>query len=120
MKHLISYTLIFLYLLSALQVFIPIAEYALEKERIAKELCEQKEVVNNDCQGMCYLTKKIEKHTTTEKAIMGSLKSQFPHTSLITLMAVPPHASKIHFPNMSENPNYYLCEVEIPPPKIIS
>ncbi|TNE80012.1 MAG: hypothetical protein EP332_08945 [Bacteroidetes bacterium] len=42
--------------------------FALNKDYISAELCEQKDVLDNDCQGSCYLKKNLEKEQESTPA----------------------------------------------------
>lgn len=60
MKQFYSITLILAYLVVLARPVAPWVEYSFNKKTIAAEWCVQKEVVNNCCQGKCYLSTKIK------------------------------------------------------------
>jgi len=49
------------------QSALPVIEYQLNKEYIASELCENKDVVASCCEGSCYLDKKIKEAQEEEE-----------------------------------------------------
>lgn len=49
------------------QAALPVIGYQLNKEYIASELCENKDVVASCCEGSCYLDKKIKKAQEDEE-----------------------------------------------------
>lgn len=58
---------LFLFAIMAKPIF-PILEYVVNYEHIAKELCENKNVPQLDCNGKCHLKKELAKASENEPA----------------------------------------------------
>ena len=61
MKKLIALTLLLVLFLSAVRPYFPYLDYAINKEYIAKVLCENIEKPKLKCNGKCHLKKELKK-----------------------------------------------------------
>lgn len=82
----ISLFLLFVYISYVFRVVLPLIDYAVNYKYISAELCEQKDVPNNSCQGTCHLSKQIGNQnnadpSTTKIVIIDFIK--IPHQSVI-------------------------------------
>jgi hypothetical protein len=60
MKRTESIILLFAFLAGAIQPIVPLMEYHFFKESIIELFCENRNVPESDCDGVCYLTNQIE------------------------------------------------------------
>lgn len=67
-KHIIAILILSAVLLQTFSKVIIVADYWLNKDYIAKNLCEKKDVVNNCCKGKCHLKKQLEQDDKKEQA----------------------------------------------------
>jgi len=59
--------LIFVFAIIWLKPYVPYLDYAINKDYIAKELCENKDNPVMKCDGKCHLAKKIKEQSEEEK-----------------------------------------------------
>ncbi len=78
MQRLISYILIFIYVLIIISPAIPLADYIINYKYISQELCENKDKPLMHCNGKCHLKKEIKK-------VLGDEKTNKNKTTLPTL-----------------------------------
>ena len=67
MKKIASITFLLAFLIGAEQPVLPLIDYHFNKESILELFCENRNVPESDCEGMCYLTKQIQKATGTQE-----------------------------------------------------
>lgn len=65
-KQLVSYICVILVLFQTVHQAFIVTNYLVEKERIAKELCENKDKPMLNCNGKCYLAKQLKKSETKQ------------------------------------------------------
>lgn len=53
-----------------------VANYQIQKQKIAKTLCENRNKSSKGCQGKCYLKKQLKKAEEAEKSLPGSVKEK--------------------------------------------
>lgn len=63
-----SILFLFVLLIYINKPLLPLFEYFIFKDYIAKNLCVEREVENNECQGCCHLKKQLEVANDTEKS----------------------------------------------------
>ena len=82
-RKLISAFLIIIYFSLSLKDFTPLFFYKINLNYIIKNLCEEKDEVENLCMGHCYLNKKVKQATdetpnnTTPRTVVKILESHF-------------------------------------------
>ena len=78
----ISLFLLFVYISYVFRVVLPLIDYTVNYKYISTELCEQKDIPDNSCQGTCHLSKQIgdqinDDLSTTKIVIIDFIK--IPH-----------------------------------------
>lgn len=53
-----------------------VANYQIQKQQIAKTLCENRNKPSKGCQGKCYLKKQLQKAEEAENSLPGSIKEK--------------------------------------------
>ena len=53
-----------------------VANYQLQKNKIARTLCENRNKPSKGCQGKCFLKKQLKKAEQAEKSLPGSVKEK--------------------------------------------
>lgn len=53
-----------------------VANYQIQKQQIAKTLCENRNNPSKGCQGKCFLKKQLKKAEQAEKSLPGSVKEK--------------------------------------------
>ena len=66
MRQLTVLVMLFSLFLIEIKPYIPFLHYSISKSQIIQELCEKKDLVKNDCMGMCFLDKEIKKVQETQ------------------------------------------------------
>jgi len=98
-------------------------DYAINYSYIIEELCEQKEVKNNECQGKCHLTKEIKKQVDpqneNEEKIVVTNFVKIPHLNSTEKNQYIKNLLKINFCHLSLNHLNFLHEPLTPPPKVV-
>lgn len=101
---------------------LPLLEYYLFKDYIAKNLCVEREVENNSCKGCCHLEKQLEAVTESEKSSSEKPTSkkisvdqkeialQFNNTVLIPNITIP-----YSYYHSQQIENITLLNVFVPP-----
>lgn len=86
-KQLVSYICIVLVLFQTVHQAFIVTNYLVEKERIAKELCENKDKPMLHCNGKCYLAKQLKKSETKQNEKF-KVHSELPVFILQTELAI--------------------------------
>ena len=66
MRQLTVLVMLFSLFLIEIKPYVPFLQYSINKAQIIQELCEQKDLIKNDCMGICYLDKEIKKVQDTK------------------------------------------------------
>ena len=66
MKKVIVISFVFLYSIALIQPFLPLINYAINKEYISKVLCENRNKPQMHCNGKCHLNKELKKAASEE------------------------------------------------------
>ena len=53
-----------------------VANYQIQKQQIAKTLCESRSNPSKGCEGKCYLKKQLKKAENAENSLPGSIKEK--------------------------------------------
>lgn len=118
------YSLFFLLILIGyiLRPVIPLVEYALNKEYIAKNLCVNRDKPKSCCEGKCHLKKELAKSNTSEDAEENnsSKKSQPKHIDEFIRNQVKTSTvfeKELQYPVLSEVNVHQLCSsfIFVPP-----
>lgn len=72
----IALVLLSLFLFQGIGKYVVYAHFYLNRNFIAQELCEQKAVAENTCQGKCYLKKQLNHQEEQQKQLATVLKSK--------------------------------------------
>lgn len=91
MKQLLTYILILLIVLQPLSKIGIYIAFIINQQKIAQTLCVQKEIVNNCCQGRCYLKKQVQQAEKQEQKQIPELlkgKSELVYDSPIPQIEV--------------------------------
>lgn len=121
------YSLFFLLILTGyiLRPVLPIVEYALNKDYIAKNLCVNRDKPKSCCQGKCHLKKELAKSDTSEDA-QEKNSSKKSHRHIDEFIKSPVKTSgisenELHYPARSEiSVHQRSLPVIFVPPKIYS
>lgn len=76
LKHIIACFLLVIFVLQVTSKFIVVVDYWINKDYIAKNLCENKAKPKMHCDGKCHLAKQIDKQEKKEKPTKNSLKEK--------------------------------------------
>ena len=66
MKRVLTYFLIFSYSLISINAFVPLINYAINYSYIVEELCVERDLEVNNCNGNCQLKTQVSKNLETE------------------------------------------------------
>jgi hypothetical protein len=78
------------YSLAFLQPYAPYLQYAVQKEYIAKVLCQNKSVPGSTCQGRCYLNKQLSKSNQPDPfRQVNEIRSLAPHNIEVDQLDLP-------------------------------
>ncbi|MBL1213188.1 MAG: hypothetical protein HND52_07525 [Ignavibacteriae bacterium] len=66
MKRLFTYFLIFAYTLISINAFVPLINYVINYNFIVEELCVERDLEVNNCNGSCQLKTQVSKNLDTE------------------------------------------------------
>lgn len=124
MKQLIALTLLSVLFLSAIRPYFPYVDYAINKEYIAKVLCENIEKPKLACNGKCHLKKELKKAKEVDYSEKeGNVKSNEQEHVYLYYSSVL-NDSNFNVKNQSEilieNYNYRnhpFCKPPTPPPE---
>lgn len=67
LKKLLIVVLLPLHLLTVCHVFLPFVEYALHRDYIAQNLCENRDTPELQCNGKCHLQKEVQQQEKKEQ-----------------------------------------------------
>jgi hypothetical protein len=124
MKQLIALTLLLVLFLSAIRPYFPYVDYAINKEYIAKVLCENIEKPILKCNGKCHLKKELKKAIEVDYSEKeGQVKSNEQEHVYLYYSSVL-NDSNFNIKNQSKiliavynYQNYPFCKPPTPPPK---
>lgn len=77
MKKILAIALIFSFLAQQVTRLVIVINYTLNKEYIAKNICEQKDVAESTCEGKCHLKKQLNKEDEKEKTPANPFQEKF-------------------------------------------
>jgi len=100
-----------------------VADYQMNKDFIAKNLCEKKAIKRNSCQGKCHLKKQMAKAAETEKKSNTSEKSSLEKQILSNRLVVNHSRFEIkpilnHLTLYLENYQFSFHNVPLQPPGV--
>jgi len=75
-KKLKSYSLLLLYIIVAFNYIIPVLSHHIFKEYIINEVCVQREVIENKCQGNCHLQTQLTESEEEKLPIKSNVRYQ--------------------------------------------
>lgn len=84
-KLIVTHLFLNLYLLAIIQPVIPVFEYVLHYDFIAKELCVNKDKPIQTCNGKCYLEKEVAKQQNLEPNSSVPIPPKIDFEKLLTL-----------------------------------
>lgn len=93
-KSQIAFILIVALMSSNFSRFFIYAGFELNKDFIASTLCENRDMPEMNCNGQCYLSKKIKQAQEKEKKANQELKKNSCQEALLTektVLSIPPH-----------------------------
>jgi hypothetical protein len=116
---------LFVYTLVLLKPLFPLVDYAINKDYIAKNLCENRNKPKMNCNGKCHLMKQLKKASTgttsegnTTKNSQNQEENVF-HISSFFYFNIETSKSKLanHYLNTFSNklPSSYLADIFHPP-----
>lgn len=120
-----KHTLLFLGIFMLLKPLIPFLEYALNYDYIVKELCEQKDEIENTCNGTCHLSKRIQEtsddlpsHKSQEKKLEQAEVLFLEETSFSFQVFLP---KNVLIENRMRNLVFQSISLDIPypPPNLV-
>lgn len=101
----------------------PLANYVINYDYIVEELCEQKDIKDNTCQGKCHLTKEIQKQAELPIEKTQLIKIDYlkiPHTFCMILNKEGIDTNKLKFlQKLSKKEIIAFIKPTIPPPKYV-
>lgn len=116
-----SYSLLLLYVIVAFNYLIPVLSHQIFKEYIIKEVCVQREIVENKCQGNCHLQKQLseEDNTPSKSKIRYQYQNDFVNIiPQITSLKIVEKREIIYYSSESKLLENFKSPI-IPPPKNI-
>jgi hypothetical protein len=78
MKKIHSIILLFAFLVGAVQPIVPLLEYHFFKESIIELFCENRNVPESDCDGICYLNNQIEESRENQADMQPNHADYYP------------------------------------------
>lgn len=118
MKPFKATILLFAFLTGAIQPIVPLLEYHFFKESIMELFCENRNVPESDCDGICYLSNQIESAQENQTDSKAAFLDYYPGTVLVERSS-----SEFLFPdelksyqNIHETQLHKSSDVELPPP----
>ena len=66
-KILLTYLVLFVYLITLIKPMLPVIDYAVNYDYIAKVLCINKDKPKSTCHGKCHVAKEIENNKTNQQ-----------------------------------------------------
>lgn len=117
----ISFLLLLLYVVVALNYFIPVLTHHIFKEYIADEICVQKEVIENRCQGNCHLQKQLsenkEENIPSNSKTTNRIQSEFENIiHQINSKIILSKRERIYYSIKCKRLEYFTAPIK-PPPK---
>ena len=122
MKRVLTYFLIFSYSLISINAFVPLINYVINYSYIIDELCVERDLEVNSCNGSCQLKTQVSKNLETEN------ESKTPKPIVIKEVETPyfsikqnikyseAHNSKFYF-SFQLTPLENYLDQQTPPPK---
>ncbi|MCC5913327.1 MAG: hypothetical protein JJU46_03025 [Balneolaceae bacterium] len=119
MKVLYSQILLLAFMVGAIQPVLPLIEYHLFQESIMELFCENRNVPESDCDGICYLTNQLEKQERQSENFR-TLTDYYPGTILAKVDRVPFAAvvGSEHQPFCKQKVATVWSLIDLPPPRI--
>jgi hypothetical protein len=120
MKPVKAFILLFAFLTGAIQPIVPLLEYHFFKESIMELFCENRNVPDSDCDGICYLTNQIEATQERQSESKAAFADYYPGTILYERISAPflyPHKPD-SFLNFDEVRLKQYQDIELPPPVV--
>lgn len=119
MKVFYSQILLLAFVVGAIQPVLPLIEYHLFQESIMELFCENRNVPESDCDGICYLTNQLEKQERQSENFR-TLKDYYPGTILAKVDRVPDAivVGSEHQPFHIQRAAMVWWPIDIPPPRI--
>ena len=119
MKELKSVILLFAFLVGAIQPVVPLLEYHFFKESIIELFCENRNVPESDCDGICYLTNQIEENRETQNERQTGHVDYYPgFVFLGQSVNLNIYPEKNSWPDFSSLKASIFSTVHTPPPRI--
>lgn len=120
MKKLNSIILLFAFLVGAMQPVVPLLEYHIFQESIMELFCENRNVPESDCDGICYLTNQIEKQQERQDENFKTLVDYYPGTILVKAFITPGIFSSPseYAPDLKYGITSAWIDIQLPPPRV--
>ena len=89
MKPVSAYFFVFLYVLAMVRPVMPVLEYIVEHDYIAEYLCINKDRPELQCNGKCYLMRKLAEQNEQKKLNLPPISMEDYPIGFVRLLAVP-------------------------------
>lgn len=112
--------LLFAFLTGAMQPVLPLIEYHIFQESIIELFCENRDVPDSDCDGICYLTNQIEQQQERQAENFRTLADYYPGTILVKEYRVPDALVQAgeYQPFLKQSAASVWSLIQLPPPKV--
>lgn len=123
MKKYIFYILSFIILLPALSNWLVVISFKINQEEIAKTICLRKNILLNNCKGICNLKEQLKKiddlEKNTSKFSLKKLQIEIAFFDITTFEQSPIICNtNSNFPIVDSNPNSIITPL-FQPPRIV-
>lgn len=113
---------IFLYVLAMLRPVFPLFEYIVDQDYIAEFLCINKDKVEMQCNGKCYLMQRLNEQNEEKKQNLPKIAMEEYPIGFINVLAIPKQktgitrsTSVLHYSN---NYSYLFSDSSFHPPSL--
>lgn len=118
-KQILSFLIIFVFLIGSFSRSILLLNYELRQVYFATILCEKKDVPNNSCQGVCHLNKELKAQDEQERKQGNDSQVKFEISSLaptVPFLTVFDNSIDIDFPPYENNEYLTVLFIDLRPP----
>ncbi|MGB5821792.1 MAG: hypothetical protein WBG90_20075 [Saonia sp.] len=95
MKSFYAYTFVALYLLAMIRPVLPLFEYVIYEDYIAEFLCINKDKVEMQCNGKCYLMQKLEQQNDDKKQNLPKISIEEYPIGFIDILFLKPQSDQL-------------------------
>ncbi|MEX0646906.1 MAG: hypothetical protein WEA56_09760 [Balneolaceae bacterium] len=120
MKQLYSIILLFAFFVGAIQPVVPLLEFHFFKQSIIELLCENRDIPESDCDGICYLSNQIEESQQNQSDLQTIYASYYPGAILYDYTSAERYfADELSFRSIYSVDTFDIFHaIDLPPPKL--